>query len=43
VARNNPHWQATQRWAARRAVTFFQENGFIGGPGTLIWKRLGLL
>jgi hypothetical protein len=43
VARRNPHWQETQRWAARRAVTFFRENGMIGGVSTLIWKRLGLL
>ena len=27
----------------RRAVAFFREHGFIGGPGKFIWKRLGLL
>jgi hypothetical protein len=43
VARRNPHWQQTQRWAARRAVAFFTEHNMIGGPGKLIWKRLGLL
>jgi hypothetical protein len=43
VARRNPHWHETQRWAASRAVAFFRETGFIGRPGTFIWKRLGLL
>jgi hypothetical protein len=43
AARRNPRWRETQRWAARRAVAFFKEAGFIGGPGTLIWKRLNLL
>ncbi|MFL6238651.1 MAG: AurF N-oxygenase family protein [Actinomycetes bacterium] len=43
VARNNPYWKETQRFAARRAVAFFKENGMIGGPGVLNWKRLGLL
>jgi hypothetical protein len=43
VARRNPHWQETQRWAARKVVAFFQESGFIGGASTFIWKRIGLL
>jgi hypothetical protein len=43
VARSNPYWQETQKWAARRAVAFFTEHNMIGGPGRLIWKRLGLL
>lgn len=43
VARRNPHWQSTERWAAKRAVTFCREVGLIAGPSTLIWRRLGLL
>ena len=43
VARRNPHWQATQRWAAARAVKFAREVGLIAGPSKLIWRRLGLL
>jgi hypothetical protein len=43
AARRNPHWQATQQWAAERAVTFCREVGLIAGPSTLIWRRLGLL
>jgi len=43
AARNNPYWQETQRFAARRAVAFFKEHNMIGGPGVLNWKRLGLL
>jgi hypothetical protein len=43
VARRNPHWRETQRWAARRAVAFFTEHNMIDGPAKLIWKRLSLL
>jgi hypothetical protein len=43
VARRNPYWQQTQRWAASRVVAFFREHGFIGGPGQLLWRRLALL
>ena len=43
VARRNPHWQETQKWAARRVVAFFTEHNMIAGPGKLVWKRLGLL
>jgi hypothetical protein len=43
VARRNPHWRATQKWAAERAVAFCREVGLIAGPSTLIWRRLGLL
>ena len=43
AARRNPHWRATQAWAASKVVAFCKEVGLIGGPGTFIWKRLGLL
>ncbi|MDX6284847.1 MAG: hypothetical protein QOG53_332 [Frankiales bacterium] len=43
VARRNPHWRATQVWAAARATAFCREVGLIAGPSALIWRRLGLL
>ncbi len=43
AARTNRHWRETNKWAASRVVAFFTEHNMIGGPGKLIWKRLGLL
>jgi hypothetical protein len=43
AARRNPHWHATQKWAADRVVTFCREVGLIAGPSALMWRRLGLL
>src|SRR4051794_15330844 len=40
IARRNPHWQETQRWAAGRVVRFCREIGLIGGASSLIWRRL---
>lgn len=43
VARRNPHWRETQRWAAQRITKFGLEVGLIGGPTTVIWQVQGLL
>ncbi len=42
VARHNPHYQATLRWTASRAVAYLREVDLIGGPSELLWKRAGL-
>lgn len=42
VARSNPYYQETLRFAARRLVDFFGELGLIAGPGVALWRRAGL-
>lgn len=43
VARANPEYRATLRWAGRRLVEFFGEVGLLGGPGMVLWRRAGLI
>ncbi|HET9257879.1 MAG TPA: diiron oxygenase [Pseudonocardiaceae bacterium] len=43
AAAANPHWRATKRWAARKVIEFFNQVGLIAGPGTLFWRRAGVL
>ena len=43
VARQNPHHQETRRWSARKLVPFLREQGIIGGPTEVIWRRAHLL
>lgn len=40
---SSPERRATLAWAAARLVSFFTELGLIEGPGTLLWRRSGLL
>jgi hypothetical protein len=35
----NPHYQASRRWMAERITAFLREQGLIGGPSTLLWRR----
>jgi hypothetical protein len=39
----NPHHRWTLREAGRRVVEFLGELDLIGGPGTALWRRSGLL
>ena len=39
----NPHYQASRRWMAERITAFLREQGLIGGPSTLIWRRGNLI
>jgi predicted nucleic acid-binding protein len=39
----NPHHRETLRWAGQRVVQYLGDLGLIGGPGTALWKRSGLL
>jgi hypothetical protein len=43
AARTNPYHRETLRWAARRAVEYFDDLGLIEGPGRSFWRRSGLL
>jgi hypothetical protein len=43
VARANPHFHATLRWAASGVVARLTELGLIQGPGRLLWRRANLL
>lgn len=43
AARENPHFRATLRWSAERVVAYLDDLGLIGGPGTVLWRRSGLL
>jgi hypothetical protein len=43
VARTNPAFRETMRWASRRLVAFFDEIGLLAGPGLALWRRAGLL
>ena len=35
----NPHWQGTLRWSARKLVPFLREQGIIGGPTEILWRK----
>ena len=44
AARSNPHWAATRRHAARKAVDFFTEQGLISPlDRRLFWRSSGLV
>jgi hypothetical protein len=43
VARNNPHYQASLRWTARKLVPFLREQGMIGGPSEVLWRKAYLV
>ncbi|HEY2670165.1 MAG TPA: diiron oxygenase [Rugosimonospora sp.] len=43
AARRNPHWRATLRWSAEKAVATFGDLGLIGGPAAALWRRGGLI
>jgi hypothetical protein len=35
----NPNYQDTRRWMAEKITTFLKDEGMIGGPSTILWKR----
>lgn len=39
----NPHWQNSLRWAARKLVPFLREQGIIGGPTEILWRKAHLV
>ena len=43
VARANPHHQDTIRWTARKLVPFLREQGVIGGPSEVLWRKAYLV
>jgi hypothetical protein len=43
VARANPHHREMRRWSARKLVPFLREQGMIGGPTEVIWRRADLI
>ena len=43
VARANPHHKEMRRWSARKLVPFLREQGMIGGPTEVIWRRADLI
>ncbi|MEV4639758.1 diiron oxygenase [Actinoplanes sp. NPDC049548] len=43
AARANPHHRETMRWAGAKVVAYLRELDLIGGPGTALWRRSGLL
>jgi hypothetical protein len=43
AAMANPNYQATRRWMGEKITAFLKENGLIGGPSTLLWKRAHLI
>jgi predicted nucleic acid-binding protein len=43
AARANPHYRDSLRWAAQRVVGYLGDLGLIGGAGTALWRRSGLL
>ena len=43
AARANPHHREMLRWSARKLVPFLREQGVIGGPSELLWKRAHLI
>ncbi|BBF99970.1 MULTISPECIES: AurF N-oxygenase family protein [Pseudonocardia] len=43
IARANPHHREMLRWSARKLVPFLREQGVIGGPSELLWKRAHLI
>jgi hypothetical protein len=43
VARANPHHQETVRWTARKLIPFLREQGMIGGPSEVLWRKAFLV
>ena len=43
VARANPHHQDTIRWTARKLIQFLREQGKIGGPSEVLWRKAHLV
>lgn len=43
VARNNPRFRATLKWAASRITPMLSDLDLIGGPSRLLWTRAGLI
>jgi hypothetical protein len=43
VARANPHHQDTIRWTARKLIPFLREQGMIGGPSEVLWRKAYLV
>jgi hypothetical protein len=43
VARTNPVFGETLRWAGRRVTGFLDELGLIAGPGRALWERSRLI
>jgi P-aminobenzoate N-oxygenase AurF len=39
----NPHHQDTLRWSARKLVPFLREQGIIGGPSEILWRKAHLI
>ncbi|MFP5023183.1 AurF N-oxygenase family protein [Pseudonocardia phyllosphaerae] len=39
----NPNHRESLRWTARKLVPFLREQGVIGGPSELLWKRAHLV
>lgn len=39
----NPHFHETRRWMAEKITAFLRDNGLIGGPSTVLWKRAHLI
>jgi hypothetical protein len=39
----NPHHQETLRWSARKLVPFLREQGLIGGPTEILWRKAHLV
>ena len=39
----NPHWRGTLRWSARKLVPFLREQGIIGGPSEILWRKAHLV
>ena len=39
----NPHWQDSLRWSARKLVPFLREQGMIGGPTEVLWRKAHLV
>jgi hypothetical protein len=43
AAAANPHWRGTIRWAGERIMSFLDDAGLVGRPGTRAWRRSFLL
>jgi hypothetical protein len=43
AALNNPHWQESLRWSARKLVPFLREQRIIGGPTEVLWRKAHLI
>ena len=39
----NPRWQESLRWSARKVVPFLREQGMIGGPTEILWRKAHLV